>query len=159
MSIRDGWLNFKPGKTSKTTGVKLDIPVLPPLAQSIEAYGEKEHLAFLMTEHGKPFTANGFGNYFKDCCRAAGLGHCTAHGLRKAGATFAAENGATTKQLMAMYGWSSVKMAEHYTRQADQKRLAGTGMHLISVEQNMEKQCPTSEALDKSVGQKRQKTQ
>ena len=130
--IRAGWLNFKPSKTRKTTGIKLDIPVLPPLAQSIEASAAKDHLAFLMTERGKPFTANGFGNYFKDCCRAASLDHCSAHGLRKAGATFAAENGATTKQLMAMYGWSSVKMAEQYTRAADQKRLAGDAMHLIS---------------------------
>jgi hypothetical protein len=46
-----------------------------------------------------------------------------AHGLRKAGATIAADNGATAFQLTAMYGWSSIKMAEIYTKKADRVRL------------------------------------
>jgi hypothetical protein len=37
------------------------------------------------------------------------------HGLKKAGATIAAENGATTRQLMAMFDWDTVSMAEAYT--------------------------------------------
>jgi len=61
----------------------------------------------------------------------AGLQHCTAHGLRKAGATIAANNRATSSQLMAIFGWSSIQMAEIYTRAADQKRLAESAMHLI----------------------------
>jgi hypothetical protein len=40
----------------------------------------------------------------------------TAHGLRKAGATIAAENGATVHQLMAIYDWSTPNQAEVYTR-------------------------------------------
>jgi len=39
--------------------------------------------------------------------------------LRKAGATIAAENGATARQLMAIFGWSTLKMPELYTRAAD----------------------------------------
>jgi len=58
--------------------------------------------------------------------------HCSAHGLRKAGATFAAENGATDSQLKAIYGWKSAKMAAHYTRKAQQKKLAGAAMALIA---------------------------
>jgi hypothetical protein len=50
-------------------------------------------LTFLVTKHGKPFTANGFGNWFRDRCDEARLPQCSAHGLRKAGATIAAENG------------------------------------------------------------------
>lgn len=57
---------------------------------------------------------------------------CSAHGLRKAGATFAAENGATDSQLKAMFGWRSAKMAAHYTRKAEQKKLAGAAMSLIA---------------------------
>ena len=37
------------------------------------------------------------------------------------GQTRAAENGATAYQLMAMYGWASVKQAEVYTRKAQRK--------------------------------------
>jgi integrase len=77
-------------------------------------------------------------------CNEAGLRHCSAHGLRKAGATIAADNGATTKQLMAIFGWSSSKMADHYTRAADQKRLAESAMHMIEArEQNGTESCPT----------------
>jgi integrase len=64
-------------------------------------------------------------------CDEAGLPNCTAHGLRKAGAVIAANNGATVHQLQAVFGWSSLAMAEHYTRSADQVRLADAAMHLL----------------------------
>jgi len=66
-------------------------------------------------------------------CATADLPHCSAHGLRKTGATFAAENGATESQLKAMFGWRSAKMAAHYTRKAEQKKLAGAAMRLLSL--------------------------
>ena len=70
--------------------------------------------------------------------------HCTAHGLRKAGATIAANNGATAHQLMAIFGWDTLKMAEAYTRAADQQRLAEAAMHMLeSTEQNSTKSGPT----------------
>ena len=37
---------------------------------------------------------------------------------------------------MAMFGWRTSKMAEHYTRKAEQKRLAGGAMHLIDFERD-----------------------
>ena len=54
-------------------------------------------MTFLMTEWGKPFTSNGFGNWFRDQCNDAGLSQCSAHGLRKARATILAERGATDR--------------------------------------------------------------
>jgi hypothetical protein len=55
-------------------------------------------------------------------CRTGGLPQWTAHGLKKAGATIEAENGATTRQLMAMFDWETVAMAEVYIKAAEQKR-------------------------------------
>ena len=78
-------------------------------------------MTYLVTEYGKPFTAAGFGNKFRDWCNQAGLHHCSAHGIRKSGAKVAAENGATAHQLMAMFGWETIKQAEHYTRRASQR--------------------------------------
>ena len=57
--------------------------------------------------------------------------NCTAHGLRKAAATVAAENGATAHQLMAIFGWLSLKEAERHTRGAERKKLAERGMGLL----------------------------
>lgn len=89
-------------------------------------FGRFSHL-----ELGHPFTDGGFGNKFRDWCDQANLPHCSAHGLRKAGATIAANNGATARQLMAIFGWDTIKQAEHYTRKADQTKLAQAAMHLL----------------------------
>src|SRR5581483_2135036 len=102
-------------------------------------------MTFLETEYGKPFTPAGFGNWFRERCDEAGLPQCSAHGLKKAGATIAAENGATTRQLMAMFDWDTVRMAEVYTRAAEQKRLAGEAMFLISLDRIENAECRTDE--------------
>jgi integrase len=126
-----GMLRFVPGKTRH---VRLDVsekPILLPLARAIEA-GPIGDLNFLVTQYGNPFTAKGFGNWFRSRCNEAGLPHCTAHGLRKAGATILAENGATTAQLMAIYDWSTPAQAEVYIRAANRTRLAGQAMPLLA---------------------------
>ncbi|MDI9847323.1 tyrosine-type recombinase/integrase [Rhodoblastus sp. 17X3] len=129
--VTEDWLKFTPKKTAKSSGVTLELPVLDELAAVIEAT-KTGHLTFLTTDKGKPFTSNGFGNWWREQCDAAGLPQCAAHGLRKAGATIAANRGATTKQLMAIYGWSDPKMAEIYVKKADQKRLAGNARKLLA---------------------------
>ena len=60
---------------------------------------------------------------FSDACRKAGVNK-SAHGLRKIGATRAANNGATVAQLNAIFGWTGSKMASLYTQNADRRRLA-----------------------------------
>ena len=122
--VKDGWLRMVPRKTRHRRREASEKPILPVLADVI-AQGPVGDLTFLVTDFGKPFTANGFGNWFRARCDEAGLPHCTAHGLRKAGATIAAENGATDRQLMALYDWTSEKQANTYTATANRKRLAG----------------------------------
>ncbi|ACK85532.1 integrase family protein [Methylorubrum extorquens CM4] len=144
--LQGAWLRYTQHKGRNAKPMTLEVPVLPALRAAIEAC-PSQNLAFLVTERGKPFTSNGFGNWFKDRCREAGLLHCSAHGLRKAGATLAAENGATERQLMAMFGWRTSKMAEHYTRKAEQKRLAGGAMHLINFDRSGEGSVPLFAAI------------
>ncbi len=88
-------------------------------------------MTFLLSDLGRPFTGAGFGNKMRQWCDEAGLPHCTAHGLRKAGAAIAAMNGATPHQLMSVFGWLSLKQAELYTRAAQQKRMAEDAMKLL----------------------------
>jgi integrase len=104
-------------------------PVLPVLAATIAA-SKTGDLTFLVTERGTPFVKESFGNWFREACRRAGCPG-SAHGLRKAGATRAAENGATVNQLMALFGWKTEKMALLYTRKADRKRLASMAAPLL----------------------------
>ena len=56
-------------------------------------------------------------------------------GLRKAGATIAAENGATPYQLMSIFGWKTLEQAELYTKKVRQQMMAGGSMHLIGFDQ------------------------
>jgi integrase len=120
--VRDQILTLRTGKT----GAQVVIPVLPELAATIAATKTGD-LAFIATSHGRPMTKQSFGNWFRAACKAAGVPG-SAHGLRKAGAVRAAENGATATQLNAIYGWTGDKMASLYTRQADRARLAREAM-------------------------------
>lgn len=85
-------------------------------------------MTFLLTEFGKPFTANGFGNKFKDWCRQADLPHCSAHGIRKATLTALAEAQATPHEMMAVGGHRSLEEVERYTKAADRRKLADSAM-------------------------------
>lgn len=129
-TVKDGKISFTPRKTSTTSGKSLKLPLLAPL-QAVMDVSQLGKKAFLETSHGKPFTSNGFGNWFRDRCDEAGLKHCTAHGLRKAGACIAAMNGATVNQLMEIFGWTTAKQAIEYTKDIDQEKVASGAMHLL----------------------------
>lgn len=128
--VRNGKLTFIQHKGRNRNPKQLTLPILPALQRIIDA-SPCGDLTFLVNDLNRPFTDAGFGNKFREWCNQAGLRHCSAHGLRKAGASIAAENGATSRQLMAVFGWSSLKMAELYARGADQKRLAEDAMHML----------------------------
>lgn len=123
-------IKFVPNKTRYQRVTESEKPLLPILEQIIEATptGEK---TFLQTELGRPFTAKGFGNWFRDRCDEAGLTKCSAHGLRKIGATLCAEKGATEHQLMAIFDWSTPQQAAIYTRAASRRILAAGSMHML----------------------------
>ncbi|MCC6780595.1 MAG: tyrosine-type recombinase/integrase [Hyphomicrobiales bacterium] len=139
---KGGRLIFTQHKGRNRKPKRLTLPVLPALQRIIDATPCGD-LTFLVNEFGRPFTDAGFGNWFRDRCVEASVPG-RAHGLRKAGATIAANNGATSRQLMAIFGWDTLKEAERYTRGADQLRLAETAMHLLeAAEQNNTEPCPT----------------
>jgi integrase len=117
-------------KTEKTDTV-VTLPILPVLADTLAA-GPCGDLTFIAGENGRPLTKESFGNLFRKACRQAGLRNRSAHGLRKAAATRAAEAGATVAQLDAIFGWSGGKMASLYTRAADRRRLSLDAMHLLA---------------------------
>lgn len=129
--VKDGWIKFVPQKTRYRRMTPVTIPVLPMLAEILDASPTGD-LTYLVTEYGAPFTANGFGNWFRDRCREAGLPpNRSSHGLRKIAAATLAEHGATDRMLMTWFGWTSSQQATTYTRAADQKRLAGEAGKLL----------------------------
>lgn len=125
-----GW-QFTQFKGREKTPVTTWIPILAALQEVIDLTPSRG-LTILETSFNKPYTAKGFSMSFGRYCEQAGLPHCTAHGLRKAAATIAAERGATPYQLMAIFGWKSISQALLYTKAAEQKRLAAGAMHMLS---------------------------
>ena len=109
------------------TGIELAIPIHAILA-AIIAQTPANHLNLLTTQTGKPFSAAGFGNWFRDRCNEAGLAHCSAHGLRKAVARRLAEAGCTMHEIAAITGHASLSEIQRYTKAADQKKLALSAM-------------------------------
>lgn len=119
-------MDFIAVKQEKTS-TPLDIPMHPELLAAVEALPNK-NLTFLLTERGAPFSAAGFGNWFRERCDEAKLPHCSAHGLRKAAATRLANLGCSNEMIKAITGHRSDSALAPYIRAADQRRLAMEAM-------------------------------
>jgi integrase len=128
--VKNGIVSLKTEKTD----VVVTLPILPVLAKTLEA-GPCGDLTFIAGENSHPLAKESFGNLFRKACNAAGLRSRSAHGLRKAAATRAANAGATVAELEAIFGWSGGSMAALYTRAADRRRLARGAMHKLANDQ------------------------
>ena len=118
--------------TEKSQGrVEVTLPLLPVLMATLEA-GPCGDMTFVCGAARKPLTKESFGNMFREACNAAGVNK-SAHGLRKAGATRAAENGATVPELEAIFGWEGGQMAALYTRAANRRKLSIRAMGKLVV--------------------------
>src|SRR5262249_17915035 len=88
-----------------------------------------EHLTFLVTATGKPYSPNHFSETFREWCDTAGLPkRCSAHGLRKAACRRLAEAGCSEKQIAAISGHASLDEVARYTKAEDKARLARDAM-------------------------------
>lgn len=126
--IRDGKIEVRQQKT----GTRLLIPMHNNLVEIITA-SKCNHLTFLVTKDGKPFSPAGFTNWFVECADEAELpAGCTPHGLRKAACRRLAEAGCSPNQIMAVSGHKSLKEVTLYTAAAEQERLASSAMSTIN---------------------------
>jgi integrase len=118
--IRDGILHV----TQQKTGEALQLPIRPEL-QEIIAATPCDHLTFLVSATGGPYSPNGFAEQFRRWCNEAGLPKdCRVHGLRVTCATRLAHDDATPHQIMAWTGHKSLSQVQRYTRAANQLSLA-----------------------------------
>ena len=115
-------------KTEGNEQAHVEIPVHPKLREIIEATPTIGVKTFLVTHFGKPYTAPGFGNWFRELCDAADCPDVSAHGLRKATARRLAEIGCTANQIAAITGHASLSEVQRYTKAADRKRMAREAM-------------------------------
>lgn len=124
----DGQIEVTPSKTRNSTGATIWLPAAPQLVEAITALAVTGTDTFLVNDRGRPFTVAGLGNKMREWCDAAGLPHCSAHGLRKAAARRAAESGASNQELKAVGGWTTDRQVSVYTAAVEQKRMAVQAM-------------------------------
>ncbi|WP_291733737.1 site-specific integrase [Leisingera sp. F5] len=147
--VRNGWLIFTQHKGRNRNPVRMEIPIIPALQQTIDQTPTGD-LTFLATAFNRPFTSNGFGNRFRKWCDEAGLPNCSVHGLRKAAAARLAELGCSEHEIMAITGHKTSKEVTRYTRAASQKARAESALRRMSEEQTADKSVPLLGALASS---------
>jgi integrase len=106
----------------------VDIPMSTELQAACSAM-PKAHLTYVVTAYGKPRSKYGLGNDFAKWAKEAGLpARCRLHGLKKGGMRRLAEAGNTAHELMAISGHRTLTEVQRYTKDADRKKLADSGM-------------------------------
>ena len=103
------------------TGKELWIPLHPKLKSALSA----NTLHIVCRANGQPLSTSGFNTAWRRELKRLGLRGIPFHGLRKNAAQALAELGCTSHQIAAITGHATLSMVEHYTKGADQERLAG----------------------------------
>jgi hypothetical protein len=88
-----------------------------------------DNLTFIVTGAGKPRSKVGLGNDFAKWATDTGLpARCRLHGHKKAGMRRLAEDCGTTHELMAISGHRTLSEVQRYTKGANNRKLADSGM-------------------------------
>jgi integrase len=125
---RDGMMWGRDQKTGKEWW----LPIAPQLAAAIAAMPAHDHLCYLVSARGRPYSAASFGNMMRSWCDQAGLPHCSAHGLRKAISRRMATIGINNAGGKSVTLHSGDAEYAHYTAAAAQKTLAVSAISNIS---------------------------
>ncbi len=78
----------------------------------------------LVSKNGQPWKRHHLSRLFREATAAAGIEGYAFHGLRKSAAVRLAEAGCPPDEIKAITGHRTHRMVEHYTKDADRKRLA-----------------------------------
>jgi integrase len=104
------------------------IPVHPRLLALLKA-APRESTTIVVSDWRRPYSdGESLSTAITRHLETIGAGEFTTHGLRKNAAVNLIEAGCTHDEAKAITGHRSTRMLEHYTKNADQARLAKSGM-------------------------------
>lgn len=120
--IHDGGIDVVQQKTK----TPLHIPIHPKLKTALREHAKThkgEHI--ISMADGEAYSLGTFRKKFLLERNRLGLPKdLVFHGIRKLTAVSLAEKGASTKEIMAVGGWKTMKQVDHYCKGASQKKLA-----------------------------------
>ena len=130
--VAGGAIHNRVGKTRKGDEKVQVIPIAPALWGAMQA-GPRLGVYRVGDAYGRPLRAQQMVlKLIKASAASAGLPpRCTPHGLRKAALVALSESGATTKEIQAVSGHTTLGMVELYTAKADQARMAESALKLL----------------------------
>lgn len=108
----------------------LIVSAHPCLREVLDAMPRSDG-TIITRRNGKPFDRPALSDFFKRAQKRIGLKGCTIHGLRTTNATLLAEGGASARQIMSVTGHRTMHMVEHYTRGAQQERMASASVAML----------------------------
>ncbi len=122
------WLNWQP---TKRNSVPVSLPLLQPLAEAIDGIVGP----FIVTPSGHPYSStDSLSNRMRKWCKEAGLEGYSSHGVRKAAGSILSESGASQYEIMAIHGHTSARTSEIYTRGAQRRNLAKSGLLKLKID-------------------------
>lgn len=112
------------------TGADLVIPCHPRLRAELVRWRQDAVAVTILTNTlGRPWEPQHLSHELPAALARLGMpSDLNVHGLRKLAATSLADAGCTTHEIAAITGHRTLAMVQHYTRTADQERLAGAAI-------------------------------
>jgi len=123
-------IRWVPGKKGSS---EVTIPLLPPLKAATRA-PIVQGATYVLGRGGSPYASgDSMSAMVKRWCTDAGLGHLSAHGVRKGLAELLAELGCSQYEIMAILGHSEARTSEVYTRRVERWKLALGAMDRVNI--------------------------
>jgi integrase len=124
---KDGFIRV----VQEKTGTELWIREHKAVAAELSSDTHIVRLRLLTKASGGEFDADSLSPWFADAIERAGLpDECVLHGLRKTAAKMLAEGSCSEHEIAAITG-QSLQMVAHYTKDANQKKLASSAIQKL----------------------------
>jgi integrase len=124
---KDGFIRVVQEKTGTELWIREHMAVAAELASDTNIV----RLRLLTKASGGEFDADSLSPWFADAIERAGLpDECVLHGLRKTAAKMLAEGSCSEHEIAAITG-QSLQMVAHYTKEANQKKLASSAIQKL----------------------------
>lgn len=123
LTIAGGRIALDQSKTNNA----VDLPIVAPLREALDA-GPLGKVLLLEAKGGAMFTEKGFYGLLKKACVAAGIPHCSPHGLRKSAARRCYLAGCSDAEGMEITGHKTLKEYRRYAGIGAKPELADAAM-------------------------------
>jgi integrase len=125
--IKDGYLTVTQDKTGNELKIKLHADLIDFLAE----IRNEDPEGYYIVSGKERMTGGAFRAAFRRRMDRIGFSDKTFHGIRKGVASSLAENGSSIKEIAAILGHKSIRMAAYYADQASGKKLVENAVSSI----------------------------